>query len=112
MSQMVIGVRLNPANVPQEIIDKVMTEEVRKARESVKREYAARIERYMEIERKRNEMLTKKAQNLRPRPKNRLQRIASRAETALATVIAFGMCIPEIGENLGLWVDERKEGDQ
>lgn len=121
MAQMIYGVRLNPDRVPQSIINKVAGEEARAAIERTRREeaqkYAALKDRADVTERNcsrlradRLPVIEKRVRNF-VNPSSPLRRAVRRIGSGYALVAATIMCIPEIGENLGLWVDERKEGN-
>lgn len=122
MSQMIYGVRLNPDRVPQSIINKVAGEEARAAIERTRREEAKKYNTLKEkadvTERNCNRLFADRMPAIEKRVRNAvhpaspLRRAVRKIGNGYALVVGTIMCIPEIGENLGLWVDERKEGNK
>lgn len=110
MSQMIVAARLNPKHVPQEVIDRVASDEVRAAKARARSEavarYDAEIERLRQAERSRNGKNARECAAIRRklyRRKNPVARFFGRIATAYATAIGMAMSWQEIGETLGLW---------
>lgn len=106
--QMIVGVRLNPKTVPQEVIARVVSDEVRKAeartRKQVEMEYSAVLERARTIEETRNEMLGKLNAAIARRVYRRktpIGRIFEKIGTAWGIIAGMAMSWREVGE--GLW---------
>lgn len=110
MSQMIVAARLNPKHVPQEVIDRVASDEVRaakaKARAEAVAEYSAEQERAKMVEISRNRMLAGMDAAIRRkiyRRRNPVARLIARVATVYATMIGMVMSWQEVGETLGLW---------
>lgn len=110
MSQMIVAARLNPKHVPQEVIDRVASDEVRaakaKARAEAVAQYSAELERLRTAEAGRNRMLAGMDAAIRRRiyrRRNPVARLIARVATVYATMIGMAMSWQEVGETLGLW---------
>lgn len=110
MSQMIVAARLNPKHVPQEVIDRVASDEVRaakaKARAEAVAEYGAELERLRTAEAGRNRMLAGMDAAIRRkiyRRRNPVARLIARVVNVYATMIGMAMSWQEVGETLGLW---------
>jgi len=112
---MVTGYRLNPATVPQEVIEKAAMKEIREMRERIRKQEAgkcaAEIERARMVEGSRNRLLAEKQRQLNAAKKRGAFRaFTDRIDTAWATgwgiLFVIWDAIIDFGLRYGLWVYE------